>query len=72
VFFAYDSTEVSEDGQSALNANAELLKRYPSWVVTIEGHCDERGTVEYNLALGDQRARRRATTSRAWASRRTA
>ena len=36
--------------------NAELLKRYPSWVVTIEGHCDERGTAEYNLALGERRA----------------
>jgi peptidoglycan-associated lipoprotein len=56
VFFDYDSTDVSGDGQSALSANAELLKRYPSWVVTIEGHCDERGTAEYNLALGERRA----------------
>ena len=37
-------------------ADAEVLKTYPTWVVTIEGHCDERGTAEYNLALGDRRA----------------
>ena len=39
-----------------LDANAEVLKRYATWVVTIEGHCDERGTAEYNLALGERRA----------------
>jgi peptidoglycan-associated lipoprotein len=39
-----------------MDANAELLTRYPNWVVTIEGHCDERGTPEYNLALGERRA----------------
>lgn len=56
VFFGYDSSEVSQEGQSALDANAELLRKYPAWVVTIEGHCDERGTAEYNLALGERRA----------------
>lgn len=56
VFFALDSTEIDGPGQAALGANADLLKRYPSWVVTIEGHCDERGTAEYNLALGERRA----------------
>jgi peptidoglycan-associated lipoprotein len=56
VFFDYDSGEVSAEGQQALNANAEVMKKYPSWVVTIEGHCDERGTAEYNLALGERRA----------------
>jgi len=56
VFFSYDSAEVSAEGQKVLEANAELLKKYQSWVITIEGHCDERGTAEYNLALGERRA----------------
>ena len=56
VFFGYDSAEISAEGQQALNANAEILKKYSAWVVTIEGHCDERGTAEYNLALGERRA----------------
>jgi len=56
VFFALDSYEVDGTSQQALNANAALLKKYPSWTITIEGHCDERGTAEYNLALGEKRA----------------
>jgi peptidoglycan-associated lipoprotein len=56
LFFDYDSAEVSGDGQKVLDANAETLKKYSTWVVTIEGHCDERGTAEYNLALGERRA----------------
>ena len=56
VFFAFDSSEVDAAGQQALNTNAEILKRYDSWVITIEGHADERGTAEYNLALGERRA----------------
>jgi peptidoglycan-associated lipoprotein len=56
VFFDYDSSEINADGQQALEANAAILKKYPSWTVTIEGHCDERGTAEYNLALGERRA----------------
>ena len=56
VFFAFDSSDVDALAQQALNANAEIMKKYPSWVVTIEGHADERGTAEYNLALGERRA----------------
>jgi peptidoglycan-associated lipoprotein len=56
VFFELDSSDISADGQKALEADAALLKKYPTWTVTIEGHCDERGTAEYNLALGERRA----------------
>jgi peptidoglycan-associated lipoprotein len=56
VFFAYDSDELDDAGRAVLNADADVLKTYRTWVVTIEGHCDERGTAEYNLALGDRRA----------------
>ena len=55
-FFDYDSSEISAIGRSVLEKNAEVLKRYPTWVITIEGHCDERGTPEYNLGLGERRA----------------
>jgi peptidoglycan-associated lipoprotein len=56
VFFELDSSEVSPEGQKILDANAVVLKQYSAWMVTIEGHCDERGTAEYNLALGERRA----------------
>jgi peptidoglycan-associated lipoprotein len=55
-FFELDSSELTSDAQRALNDDAGLLKQYPTWTVTIEGHCDERGTAEYNLALGERRA----------------
>ncbi len=56
LFFALDSSEVSGDGQKVLQDNAAIMKKYPAWQITIEGHCDERGTAEYNLALGERRA----------------
>ena len=55
-YFELDSSGLSEQAQRTVAANAELLQEYPSWAVTIEGHCDERGTAEYNLALGERRA----------------
>ena len=56
VFFGYDSSEIGPDAQSDLQRNATTLRQYSSWVITVEGHCDERGTAEYNLALGERRA----------------
>jgi peptidoglycan-associated lipoprotein len=56
VFFAYDRSDISPEGQQILQRQADWLRRYPNVSVTIEGHCDERGTREYNLALGERRA----------------
>lgn len=56
VYFELDSSELSPGGQKVLDENAVVLKKYTTWAVTIEGHCDERGTAEYNLALGERRA----------------
>ena len=55
-YFDYDQSDLRDDARSALSGNAEWLKRFPSIQVLIEGHCDERGTSAYNLALGDRRA----------------
>jgi peptidoglycan-associated lipoprotein len=55
-FFPLDGSDLDDTARAAVNANAEVLRKYPTWVVTIEGHCDERGTAEYNLALGERRA----------------
>jgi peptidoglycan-associated lipoprotein len=57
VFFELDEAELDDVGRKTAQSNADLLKKYQSWVVTVEGHCDERGTAEYNLALGERRAR---------------
>jgi peptidoglycan-associated lipoprotein len=56
VFFSYDSDELDEPARKTLESNAQILKEYRAWVLTVEGHCDERGTPEYNLSLGDRRA----------------
>jgi peptidoglycan-associated lipoprotein len=56
VFYELDSSELSADAQATLQANASVLKQYAAWQITIEGHCDERGSAEYNLALGERRA----------------
>ena len=55
VFFELDSSELSDSAQMALQQDGMILKQYPTWMVTIEGHCDERGSAEYNLALGERR-----------------
>ena len=55
-FFPLDSSDLDDTGRSVVTSNVEVLKKYAGWVVTIEGHCDERGTAEYNLALGERRA----------------
>lgn len=56
IYFAYDSYSLTGEARSALKSNADWLKANPSARVQIEGHCDERGTNEYNMALGDRRA----------------
>ena len=56
VFFDYDSAELDADAQELLQHQAAWLKQYNMTSITVEGHCDERGTREYNLALGERRA----------------
>ena len=55
-FFDLDSDALREDARAALDANAKILRDNPAVSVTVEGHCDERGTAEYNQALGERRA----------------
>jgi peptidoglycan-associated lipoprotein len=57
VYFAFDSHELTVDAREVLKTNANWLKAHASARIQIEGHCDERGTVEYNLALGARRAK---------------
>ena len=56
VFFELDQSSIRDEGRAALTANATWLKRWTSTRISIEGHCDERGTAEYNLGLGERRA----------------
>lgn len=56
VFFDYDKADIRADMQSVIANDAEFMKAHPTWKFTIEGNCDERGSIEYNLNLGDRRA----------------
>lgn len=55
-YFDLDKSDIRPDAREALGKTAEFLRNYPQLKVTVEGHCDERGSTEYNLALGDRRA----------------
>ncbi len=57
VYFEYDRFDLRSDSQNVLRQKAQVMKQFPQLRVVIEGHCDERGTEEYNLALGERRAR---------------
>jgi peptidoglycan-associated lipoprotein len=57
VYFGFDSSTLGSDSQATLKANAEFLKANTSVDVQVEGHCDERGGIQYNLALGERRAK---------------
>ena len=56
IFFAYDSYELSPEAESVIASNARFLQQHPAITFVIEGHCDERGSIEYNIALGEYRA----------------
>ncbi|MBC8423047.1 peptidoglycan-associated lipoprotein Pal [bacterium] len=56
VFFAFDEYSLSDEAMNTLNADARIIREHSDLTYVIEGHCDERGTVEYNLALGEKRA----------------
>jgi len=56
IYFALDRSDITGESRQVLLRQSALLNQNPSWTVTIEGHCDERGTVEYNLGLGERRA----------------
>lgn len=56
VYFEFDQAALGEEARASLDRNASFLREYPALRLRIEGHCDERGTTEYNLALGDRRA----------------
>jgi peptidoglycan-associated lipoprotein len=56
ILFDFDQSTIRRDAASILDANAAVMKKYPELKIVVQGHCDERGTIEYNLALGDRRA----------------
>jgi len=57
VYFEFDQYDLSDSTRAVLQANAQWLQGNPEYRIVVEGHCDERGTIEYNLALGEKRAR---------------
>jgi len=57
IHYDLDKSDIREGDRAILSKNAEVLKKFDFLRVTIEGHCDERGTIEYNLALGERRAK---------------
>ena len=57
IYFDYDKYFIRDDAKSVLEANAAWMKKWPTTKILVEGHCDERGTEEYNLALGDKRSK---------------
>ncbi len=56
IYFKYDSFEIDSDGKQALATNVGILKANPTVKVQVEGHCDQRGGIQYNIALGEKRA----------------
>ena len=56
VYFDYDRSEIRSDMRDEVRTNADIFRTWPNWAISVEGHCDERGTNEYNLALGERRA----------------
>ena len=56
VYFDYDKSVIRPDQRDKVTTNSDIFRRWTKWAITVEGHCDERGTTEYNLALGERRA----------------
>ncbi len=56
VYFDYDKSDIRSDQRDKIRTDANIFQTWPEWTITVEGHCDERGTNEYNLALGERRA----------------
>jgi peptidoglycan-associated lipoprotein len=56
VYFAFDQADLTEEARARLANNADFMRQHPEYLFSVEGHCDERGTNEYNLALGNRRA----------------
>ena len=56
VYFDYDKSDIRSDQRDKVRTDADIFRTWPEWTITVEGHCDERGTNEYNLALGERRA----------------